>query len=175
MNEIEKRAAEQTEYNESLPDLYQMQLEWQRWRTWFYGEMRHESKRLVQHRRAMDLAPHPESPTYANHERHLTDEMDEQDNAEYLYNEIVVPLDTRIKTARIEKNTEALTAALMETIPVISDMEKFFQNVARPEKQTGGTAPNTSLYLTDDQKQWLRDNGGIQPTIKRLIDEAMKE
>lgn len=36
-----------------------------------------------------------------------------------------------------------------------------------------GTAPDTSLHLGDERKEWLRQQGGIQPTIIRLIDEAM--
>jgi hypothetical protein len=39
-------------------------------------------------------------------------------------------------------------------------------------KTTGGTAPDTSLHLGHERKNWLRDQGGIQPTIHRLIDEA---
>ena len=37
-----------------------------------------------------------------------------------------------------------------------------------------GTAPDTSLHLGADRKEWLRQQGGIQPTIIRLIDEAMR-
>lgn len=38
-----------------------------------------------------------------------------------------------------------------------------------------GTRPDTSLFLGDDRKAWLQAQGGIQPTIQRLIDEAMNE
>lgn len=172
--ERQQRAQQQASYDNSLPALYQMQLEWQRWRTWFYGELRHESKRIAAARRALDYAPHPESPTYAGHELHLTEDMDDQERARALYDEIVVPLDTRIKTARKAKDTESLKAALLETIPVIAEMGEFFPHVARPEKQKGGTAPDTSINLGDERKQWLRDQGGIQPTIQRLLDAAMQ-
>lgn len=37
-----------------------------------------------------------------------------------------------------------------------------------------GTAPDTSLFLGSERKTWLAAQGGIQPTIQRLIDEAMK-
>lgn len=37
-----------------------------------------------------------------------------------------------------------------------------------------GTPPDTSLHLGDERKEWLRQQGGIQPTIIRLIDEAMQ-
>lgn len=48
------------------------------------------------------------------------------------------------------------------------------KNKTTKKKQKRGTSPNTSLHLSDAQKAWLRENGGIQPTIRRLIDEAMK-
>jgi hypothetical protein len=37
-----------------------------------------------------------------------------------------------------------------------------------------GTAPDTSLYLGAERKRWLSGQGGIQPTIQRLIDNAMQ-
>ena len=37
-----------------------------------------------------------------------------------------------------------------------------------------GTAPDTSLYLGDKRRAWLKEQGGIQPAIIRLIDDAMK-
>ena len=36
-----------------------------------------------------------------------------------------------------------------------------------------GTKPDTSLFLGEERKRWLAEHGGIQPTIHRLIDEAM--
>ena len=43
------------------------------------------------------------------------------------------------------------------------------------DKPTSGTAPDTSLHLGAERKKWLVQQGGIQPTICRLIDQAMKE
>lgn len=39
----------------------------------------------------------------------------------------------------------------------------------------GGAKPDTSLWLGDDRKAWLREHGGIQPIIHALIDRAMAE
>lgn len=36
-----------------------------------------------------------------------------------------------------------------------------------------GTAPDTSLFLGPERRAWLATQGGIQPTICRLIDEQM--
>jgi len=38
-----------------------------------------------------------------------------------------------------------------------------------------GTAPDTSLHLGSKRKQWLAEQGGIQPTVARLVDEAMQQ
>lgn len=40
---------------------------------------------------------------------------------------------------------------------------------------TSGTAPDTSLHLGAERKGWLAAQGGIQPTILKMIDEAMSE
>lgn len=45
---------------------------------------------------------------------------------------------------------------------------------ARGISLKSGTAPNTSLHLTVDEREWLIENGGIQPVIKQLIAEARK-
>lgn len=45
----------------------------------------------------------------------------------------------------------------------------------RPPSRRGGAKPNTSLYLPDDLKTWLREHGGIQPTITKLVKKAMTE
>ncbi len=37
-----------------------------------------------------------------------------------------------------------------------------------------GTAPDTSLWLGDERRTWLKEHGGIQPTIQAMIDRAMK-
>lgn len=36
-----------------------------------------------------------------------------------------------------------------------------------------GTAPDTSLYLGEERKEWLKSQGGAQPVIQKLIDDAM--
>ena len=35
-----------------------------------------------------------------------------------------------------------------------------------------GTAPDTSLHLGSERRAWLAEQGGIQPTIVKLIDSA---
>ena len=52
----------------------------------------------------------------------------------------------------------------------MSAREAAYQ-VSRPH--ASGTKPDTSLYLGEKRKAWLQANGGIQPTIQRLIDAAM--
>lgn len=42
------------------------------------------------------------------------------------------------------------------------------------EQHTPGTPPDTSLFLGDERRAWLKSQGGIQPTIQKLIDEAMR-
>lgn len=41
------------------------------------------------------------------------------------------------------------------------------------EPYVSGTKPDTSLHLGSKRKSWLSSNGGIQPTIQRLVDSAM--
>ena len=38
-----------------------------------------------------------------------------------------------------------------------------------------GTKPDTSLTLGERRREWLQAQGGIQPTILRLIDDAIIE
>jgi len=40
-------------------------------------------------------------------------------------------------------------------------------------RHASGTKPDTSLFLGPERKKWLTDQGGVQPTIQRLVDEAM--
>lgn len=49
------------------------------------------------------------------------------------------------------------------------------QAINELNKPTSGTAPDTSLFLGSKRKEWLAKQGGIQPTIRRLIDQAMQE
>ena len=37
-------------------------------------------------------------------------------------------------------------------------------------RRTRGTAPDTSLYLGEERRAWLKERGGIQPTINQMID-----
>jgi hypothetical protein len=42
-------------------------------------------------------------------------------------------------------------------------------------KHKSGTPPDTSLFLGDARRAWLKErHGGIQPTIHAMIDRAMK-
>lgn len=41
-------------------------------------------------------------------------------------------------------------------------------------KRKSGTKPDTSLHLGQERRAWLKAHNGIQPTIMRLIDDAMK-
>jgi len=43
------------------------------------------------------------------------------------------------------------------------------------ERKASGTAPDTSLYLGKERRAWLVEQGGIQPVIQRLIDEAIQK
>jgi hypothetical protein len=56
------------------------------------------------------------------------------------------------------------------------DMPKSFHaklwHKAMP-RRAAGTPPDTSLHLGDARRAWLKDNGGIQPTIQAMIDQAM--
>jgi hypothetical protein len=36
-----------------------------------------------------------------------------------------------------------------------------------------GTAPDTSLHLGEERREWLKAQGGIQPMIHKLIDREM--
>lgn len=49
------------------------------------------------------------------------------------------------------------------------------QAIGELQRHPSGTAPDTSLYLGSERRAWLQQQGGIQPTIQRLIDQAMQE
>jgi hypothetical protein len=42
-------------------------------------------------------------------------------------------------------------------------------------KRRPGVRPDTSLYLGEDRRAWLQQQGGIQPTIQQLIDREMQQ
>ncbi len=48
------------------------------------------------------------------------------------------------------------------------------QAVLELERHASGTAPDTSLHLGKARRAWLVEQGGIQPTIHRLIDAAIQ-
>ena len=46
------------------------------------------------------------------------------------------------------------------------------QAINELEHHSRGTAPDTSLALGKERRAWLQAQGGIQPTIYKLIDSA---
>ena len=179
--------SEQDKFDAGVPDLNKLQIRWQNWRNWFYSNLVHEDRSLGQHRRALDMIPDGAqgelgtsgSPSYARHEQRLTEDQIEQEKARSLY-EQAVHVDTRIKAARRSKNQDELARLLLEDAePIIAQMSGFFPHMARPEEykrpaNRPGTKPDISLFLGDNRKAWLQAQGGIQPTIQQLIDQAMK-
>jgi len=73
--------------------------------------------------------------------------------------------------ARGTSRRAVLDAGYDTPYPTLEDVREAAQAMA---PRRGGTAPNTSLHLSDEQRQWLKQQGGIQPTIQRLIDERMQ-
>lgn len=69
------------------------------------------------------------------------------------------------KTRKVAERFAALVEGGMDPWHAINELDK----------PTSGTAPDTSLFLGDKRKDWLAQQGGIQPTIQRLIDQAMQE
>lgn len=68
----------------------------------------------------------------------------------------------------------ATRKAALEFVALVDggmDAQEAAYRVALPHAP--GTKPDTSLWLGEDRKHWLAEHGGIQPTIQRLIDEAM--
>jgi len=49
------------------------------------------------------------------------------------------------------------------------------QAIYELERRASGTAPDTSIFLGNERRSWLVEQGGIQPTIQKLIDAAMNE
>jgi len=63
--------------------------------------------------------------------------------------------------------------AALEFIALVdagTDASEAAYQVTQPH--TSGAKPDTSLFLGGERRQWLKEQGGIQPTIHRLIDEA---
>jgi hypothetical protein len=42
-----------------------------------------------------------------------------------------------------------------------------------PPPKRNSSDPDTSLSLGEKRRDWLKKNGGIQPVIKKLIDDAI--
>lgn len=70
------------------------------------------------------------------------------------------------KTRKTAERFAALVEGGMDAQQAIKELKK---------RGNSGTAPDTSLHLGAERKKWLVQQGGIQPTICRLIDQAMKE
>ena len=49
------------------------------------------------------------------------------------------------------------------------------QAIHELDRRRSGTAPDTSLYLGTKRRSWLQAQGGIQPTIQRMIDEEIEK
>jgi len=61
------------------------------------------------------------------------------------------------------------------SVTIVSDKPKRKRGRPRKSEQLArGTPPDTSLHLGEARLAWLKDRGGIQPTLIRMIDEAMK-
>jgi len=70
-----------------------------------------------------------------------------------------------------EMNREQFDALDIDT--KISMLIEMFPD--EPHKpHAAGTAPDTSLWLGNTRRAWLKGHGGIQPTIHAMIDRAMK-
>lgn len=70
----------------------------------------------------------------------------------------------------------AETSADGETSTVVDGRNVLYrgQVIGRVMAQSRpGTAPDTSLFLGPDRKGWLAEQGGIQPTIQRMVDDMM--
>lgn len=177
ISDMEKIMNYQKSFDDTVPDLNQLQIRWQNWRTWFYSEIQRAGRRLYQKRAHLDKLD-SNLPSYNKHERDLTEEQGELSEAQEVYAQAVT-IDTLIKTARRSKDQAELERLLVEEAePIIKKMSEFMIFLGRPEEykpiNKGGTKPDTSLFLGEERKEWLREHGGIQPTILNLIDKAMK-
>lgn len=177
MADQEHDTQEQTTFDNTVPDLIKLQIRWQNWRSWLYSEIQRTGKNLAHKRMHLDNVD-SSLPSYAHHEHELTKDQQELVEANDLYNRAVI-VDTSIKAARRTKDQAELERLLVEEAePIIEKMNQFFVFNGRPEEykpvSKGGTKPDTSLFLGEERKEWLREHGGIQPTIQALIDKAMK-
>lgn len=182
--EHQERAApaqEQQTFDDSTPDFNALQIRWQTWRTWFYDQLRRKDRRMAQMRDHLDRLD-SDLPSYNKHERYLTEDQQRQADANTLY-EQAVALDTRIKTARRNRNTTALIATLTESETMIAEMSHYFLSSARPDDakpRRSGTKPNASVVLTDDELKLIEDKYGgsksaaIHDGLARVMTTEMK-
>ncbi len=65
----------------------------------------------------------------------------------------------------------------LDAINAIGDAFDHFCKTGQflPGPHASGTKPDTSIFLGEERKSWLKFQGGIQPTIQKLIDDARGE
>lgn len=175
--QAEAGQAGEERFDSQIPDLNRLQIRWQNWRSWFYSNLTHEDRRLAKARRVADGIT--DEARFHQREQKLTAEQADQAEAQALYQR-AASVDGQIKAARRAKDQDELTRLLADEAEwLIAQMDGFFLSAARPEEyrrpSKPGTKPDTSLALGEERKRWLAEQGGIQPTILRLIDEAMKQ
>lgn len=178
--EREKRERDDIAYNASTPSLNEAQLTWQEWRTWFYGAMTTAARDTAQMKRAMGMkeAQYAGWPSFERQRDAMTEAEREDRAAAELYQRAVA-LDTRIKDARRARDTASLAEDLAETIAMIEDMRRFFPGtgIPSPKRGRGGTAPNTSLVLTEDELGFISEKFGgsksaaIHAALAKLMTE----
>lgn len=170
-------------YDASVPTLTEAQLTWQEWRNWFYGAMIWAARDTARMQRA--LARQGEFAgrySYDKQQIYLAQAMREDLDARDLYNQ-ALNLDRKIKDARRNRDTAALAAALAEASQLIEEMRPYFQNMGLPQpepRKRAGTAPNTSVILTDAELRFIEEQFGgsksaaIHEALQRLITEAKR-
>lgn len=98
------------EFNATTPELNQLQIQWQNWRSEFYDALCYENRRVAAGRRALDRIE-SRSKTYENHESNHARAATEMQVRGDDY-EMAVHLDTEIKRARRARDVAALTDAI---------------------------------------------------------------
>jgi len=177
---MEQAVAAEQAYQAATPTLTEAQLTWQEWRTWFYGAMRWAAKDTAAMQRAIDrkAEQYAGRPSFEKQEGYLAEAMREDAEAARLYGQAQA-LDTRIKTARRNRDTAALAEALAEAPTMIEAMRPYFQTVGLPPPELpsrGGTAPNTSLVLTAAELAFIEERfgGSKSAAIHAALAELMR-
>jgi|SRR5579859_1803900 len=130
--EMDESKAPQDAFDQTIPDLNTRQIQWQTWRNWFYNAMTHEARNLARHQRHvanLNSGTH----SYTTAEKRLTDRQTEHSNAEQFYYGPVTKCDSRIKAARRDQDSQALTTALNDAALLIIQMSHYFGSIAQPE------------------------------------------